>query len=99
MYTGIKKRKNDRRQTCYGLPFCKKGDCMNNSMDSYILEKNGFEKDNADLLLNETLFHNANGYQGVRGNFEEGYPEGYDTIRGQYINGFYNSYKINTEEW
>lgn len=68
-------------------------------MDSYILEKNGFEKDNADLLLNETLFHNANGYQGVRGNFEEGYPEGYDTIRGQYINGFYNSYKINTEEW
>lgn len=49
---------------------------MNNSMDSYILEKNGFEKDNADLLLNETLFHNANGYQGVRGNFEEGYPEG-----------------------
>ena len=72
---------------------------MNNSTGSYVLEKTGFEKDNEELLINETLFHNANGYQGVRGNFEEGYPEGYDTIRGQYINGFYNSYKISTEEW
>ncbi len=43
-----------------------------------------------DLLLNETLFHNANGYIGVRSAFEEGYPEEYLTIRGQYINGFYD---------
>lgn len=43
-----------------------------------------------ELLVNETIFHNANGYLGVRSNFEEGYPEGYDTIRGSYINGFYD---------
>lgn len=67
--------------------------------NSYIFEKEGFQKDSASLLLNETLFHNANGYQGIRGNFEEGYPVGYETIRGQYINGFYNTYKINAEEW
>lgn len=72
---------------------------MATGTESYILEKVGLEKDNAELLINETLFHNANGYQGIRGNFEEQYPEGFDTIRGQYINGFYNSYKINTEEW
>ena len=46
--------------------------------------------DNYNLLLNETLFHNANGYIGVRSVFEEGYPEGYLCIRGQYINGFYD---------
>ena len=46
--------------------------------------------DNYNLLLQETLFHNANGYIGVRSAFEEGYPEGYQTLRGQYINGFYD---------
>lgn len=45
---------------------------------------------NEDLILNETVFHNANGYIGVRSNFEEGYPEGFDSIRGSYINGFYD---------
>lgn len=45
---------------------------------------------NDQLLLNETLFHNANGYIGVRSNFEEGYPADYLSIRGQYINGFYD---------
>ncbi len=40
--------------------------------------------------LNETLFHNANGYIGVRGCLEEGVPEGFDTMRGMYINGFYD---------
>ncbi|MDR0690282.1 MAG: beta-phosphoglucomutase [Spirochaetaceae bacterium] len=48
------------------------------------------ELEGSALLLNETLFHNANGYIGVRSNFEEGYPEGFDTIRGSYINGFYD---------
>ncbi|MBH1940020.1 glycoside hydrolase family 65 protein [Mobilitalea sibirica] len=43
-----------------------------------------------DLTVYETVFHNANGYIGVRSNFEEGYPEGIDTIRGSYINGFYD---------
>jgi alpha,alpha-trehalose phosphorylase len=42
------------------------------------------------LTLHETIFHNANGYIGVRSNFEEGYGEGLDTIRGSYINGFYD---------
>lgn len=46
--------------------------------------------DNDSLKLGETLFHNANGYIGVRGCFEEGYPDGYDSVRGMYINGFYD---------
>lgn len=39
--------------------------------------------------INETLFHNANGYIGVRGCLEEGVPDKWDTMRGMYINGFY----------
>lgn len=49
-----------------------------------------FSLDNSDLIVNETVFHNANGYIGIRSNLEEGYPEGFDTIRGTYINGFYD---------
>lgn len=44
---------------------------------------------NEQLLVNETLFFVGNGYVGIRGNYEEGYPDGFDTIRGTYINGFY----------
>lgn len=55
-----------------------------------VYEINNFSLNNDDLMLNETVFHNANGYIGIRGNLEEGYPAGYDTIRGSYINGFYN---------
>lgn len=44
----------------------------------------------SELLKNESIFHVANGYLGVRGNFEEGYPEGYSSIRGTYINAFYD---------
>jgi alpha,alpha-trehalose phosphorylase len=55
-----------------------------------IYEINDLKLDNCQLLLNETLFHNANGYIGVRSAFEEGYPEGYRSVRGQYINGFYD---------
>jgi alpha,alpha-trehalose phosphorylase len=44
----------------------------------------------SQLLVDETLFHVANGYLGVRGNFEEGYPNQYNTIRGTYINGVYD---------
>ncbi len=43
-----------------------------------------------ESFLNETLFHNANGYLGVRGCLEEGNPAGSDTMRGMYINGFYD---------
>ena len=52
--------------------------------------KNNIKLDNYNLLLDEALFHNANGYIGVRSAFEEGYPENFKTVRGQYINGFYN---------
>ncbi len=55
-----------------------------------VFEKNEIKLDNEELLLNEALFHNANGYIGVRSAFEEGYPKEYKTVRGQYINGFYN---------
>ena len=41
------------------------------------------------LALQETIFHNANGYLGVRGTLEEGAPQGMDTMRGAYVNGFY----------
>ncbi|HHV10078.1 MAG TPA: glycoside hydrolase family 65 protein [Clostridiales bacterium] len=54
--------------------------------------------DNRDLIVNETVFHNANGYIGIRSNFEEGYPEGYDTIRGSYINGFYDIAEMSQAE-
>ena len=49
-----------------------------------------FPLDQDNLMLAETLFHNANGYLGVRSNFEEGYSENMDSIRGEYINGFYD---------
>lgn len=39
------------------------------------------------LNLEETLFHNANGYIGARGNLEEGLPKGFPTMRGMYLNG------------
>ena len=44
---------------------------------------------NNQLALQETVFHNANGYLGVRGTLEEGAPQGMDTMRGAYVNGFY----------
>lgn len=53
-------------------------------------ETDNLTNDNNILMVNETIFHNANGYIGIRSNYEEGYPEGYDTIRGSYINGFYD---------
>jgi len=55
-----------------------------------ILEQKDIKTCAPDLLLAETLFHNANGYIGVRSCFEEGYPEGSTSIRGSYINGFYD---------
>jgi alpha,alpha-trehalose phosphorylase len=55
-----------------------------------VYEIDNLSLDNNDLILNETVFHNANGYIGIRSNFEEGYPDGFDTIRGSYINGFYD---------
>jgi len=39
------------------------------------------ELDNSNLLINESLLSLGNGYLGVRGNFEEGYQEGFKSIR------------------
>jgi len=52
--------------------------------------KSNDENLNEKLLVEETLFSTANGYIGLRANFEEGYASGFDTIRGTYINGFYD---------
>ncbi len=49
---------------------------------------------NDKLLLLESLYSTANGYVGMRANFEEGYRTGYDSIRGTYINGVYEIYDI-----
>ncbi|NDL68019.1 glycoside hydrolase family 65 protein [Anaerotalea alkaliphila] len=45
--------------------------------------------DNQTLLVQESLLSTANGYIGIRGNFEEGYGMGDETIRGTYINAFH----------
>ncbi|MFT3894346.1 MAG: glycosyl hydrolase family 65 protein [Anaerolineales bacterium] len=59
-------------------------------MSISVYSKKDFSLNPADLLVDETVFHNANGYLGVRSNYEEGYPGGYNSIRGMYINGFYD---------
>ena len=57
-----------------------------------------FELDNPNLLVNESLLSLGNGYLGVRGNFEEGYKEGYQSIRGAYINAFHDETEISYGE-
>jgi len=54
-------------------------------------------KDKEKLLIDETLFHVANGYLGVRGNLEEGSDDP-KSIRGCYINGFYDSVELSYPE-
>lgn len=53
-----------------------------------------YELDNESLLVNESLLSLGNGYLGVRGNFEEGYAEGFKSIRGAYINAFHDETEI-----
>jgi len=50
----------------------------------------GSQLDKESLLLEETLFHTANGYLGVRGNFEEGSDDA-ESVRGFYVNGLYDT--------
>lgn len=59
-------------------------------MNQLVYKIEDWKQDNDSCLLYETLFHNANGYLGVRAGLEEGYPEGYHSVRGSYINGFYD---------
>ena len=63
---------------------------------SYVLETRGFDR--RKFPLEETLYHTANGYLGVRANFEEGYAEGVKEIRGTYINGFFDTHPISHPE-
>src|SRR5690606_5951780 len=44
----------------------------------------------ADLLNQESIYALGNGYLGVRGNFEEGYREDMNSIRGSYINAYHD---------
>ncbi len=60
--------------------------------DGWIISDNSLSKE--DLLKNESIFNVSNGYIGIRGNFEEKYPENYGTIRGTYINAFYEETPI-----
>ena len=53
-----------------------------------LLKREGLAK--ADIALMETLFHTANGYIGIRNCLEEEAPAGAATIRGTYINAFYD---------
>ena len=53
--------------------------------------------DRETLLKEETLFHTANGYLGVRGNLEEGSDDP-ESIRGCYINGFYDTVELSYPE-
>jgi len=57
----------------------------------------GKKLDREALLLEETLFHTANGYIGVRGNLEEGFDDP-GSIRGCYINGFYDKVELSYPE-
>ncbi|GEL08456.1 glycoside hydrolase family 65 protein [Salisediminibacterium halotolerans] len=54
--------------------------------------------DEESLLVNESLFALGNGYLGVRGNFEEGYAPGINSIRGTYINAFHDEVPIEQAE-
>ncbi|RHW41615.1 glycoside hydrolase family 65 protein [Neobacillus notoginsengisoli] len=56
---------------------------MSWKINSYLLQEN-------QLLNEESLFFTGNGYLGVRGNFEEGLPIDYASIRGTYINAFHD---------
>ena len=51
-----------------------------------------------EIALRESLFHVANGYLGVRASLEEGVPAGVRSIRGAYINAFYDTYPIHYAE-
>jgi alpha,alpha-trehalose phosphorylase len=60
--------------------------------NGWIISDNNLEI--KELLKNESIFNISNGYIGVRGNFEERYPENYPTIRGTYVNAFYEEVSI-----
>ncbi len=68
---------------------------MHNSNRVIIRDEN---YDNKTLRLNETLFSNANGYIGVRGTLEEGVPADFNTMRGMYLAGVYETIPMKQAE-
>jgi alpha,alpha-trehalose phosphorylase len=60
--------------------------------NEWIIRDNSLNEE--DLLKNESIFNVSNGYIGIRGNFEEGYLKNYPTIRGTYINAFFEEAPI-----
>lgn len=64
----------------------------------YVHEIKDFGLDDYNVFLNEALFHNANGYIGIRYDLEEGYPDDDMFNRGQYINGFYDGIAVSHPE-
>lgn len=67
-------------------------------LKGYLHEVEDFGLDNDSILLNEALFHNANGYIGIRYDLEEEYPSDYTFNTGQYINGFYDEIEVSHPE-
>lgn len=66
-------------------------------MDStWIISNNSLN--DKDLLKNESIFNISNGYIGVRGNFEEEYKGNIPTIRGTYLNAFYENVPLSYGE-
>ena len=57
---------------------------------------NGY--DSNEIGFQESIFHTANGYLGVRGCFEEGSSKIPGSIRGSYINGLYDTTPLNYPE-
>ncbi len=51
-----------------------------------------------DIALDETLFHVANGYLGLRACLEESVPQGMRSVRGTYVNGFHDTRLLQYEE-
>lgn len=68
------------------------------SRNGYLHEIEDFGLDDYNVFLNEALFHNANGYIGIRYDLEEGYPDDDLFNRGQYINGFYDGIAVSHPE-
>ena len=63
---------------------------------SFLLESRKPAPDS--LALEETLYHCANGYLGVRANIEEGISEHLRSVRGSYINAFHDTHEIHHPE-
>lgn len=65
-------------------------------MSRMLIERDSLDEKNR--LRDESLFHCASGKIGIRGCFEEGAPDGCETIRGAYINGFCETEEITYNE-